>query len=71
MSERHFIVYLRDASWQYSYRGSITAPFKSREEAIEAAIGEAQDLDDPAIEVLVQDADMKTETVWRPDGLNP
>ena len=69
MSERHFIVYLRDSSWQYSYRGSVTAPFKTREEAIEAAISEAREQNDPEIEVVVQDADMRSETVWRPDGL--
>jgi hypothetical protein len=69
MSERHFIVYLRDAAWQFSYRGSITAPFKSREEAIEAAIAQAREENDPQIEVVVQDADMRSETVWRPDGL--
>lgn len=69
MSERHYLVYLRDAAWQFSYRGSITAPFKSREEAIEAAIEEAQQSEDPDIEVLVQDADMRMETVWRPGKL--
>ena len=68
MSERHFIVYLRDAAWQYSYRGSVTAPFKTREDAIEAAIIEAQEEGDPEIEVIVQDSDMRSETVWRPSG---
>ncbi|QQR40427.1 DUF2188 domain-containing protein [Devosia rhizoryzae] len=68
MSERHFIVYLRDSSWQYSYRGSVTAPFKTREEAIESAIADAREQNDPEIEVVVQDADMRTETVWRPEG---
>jgi hypothetical protein len=66
MSNSHFLVYLRDASWQFTYRGSITAPFKSREEAIEAAIEAAQESDDPDVEVVVQDADMRTETIWRP-----
>jgi hypothetical protein len=69
MSERHYLVYLRDAAWQFSYRGSVTAPFKTREEAIEAAIEEAQESEDPDIEVLVQDADMRMETVWRPGKL--
>lgn len=68
MSQTHFLVYLRDASWQFSYRGSITAPFKTREEAIEAAIEAAREAEDPDVEVLVQDADMRTESVWRPDG---
>lgn len=68
MSERHFIVYLRDSAWQYSYRGSVTAPFRSREEAIESAIAEAREENDPEIEVVVQEADMRSETVWRPEG---
>lgn len=67
MTSRHFLVYLRDSSWQFSYRGSITAPFKTREEAIEAAIGAAREASDPDVEVVVQEADMRTETVWRHD----
>jgi hypothetical protein len=66
MSERHYLVYKRDASWQFSFRGTITAPFTSREAAIEAAIGEARATGDEDIEVIVQDPDMKQETVWRP-----
>lgn len=67
MSNSHFLVYLRDSSWQFSYRGSITAPFKSREEAVEAAINAAQDTDDADVEVVVQEADMRIETIWRPN----
>lgn len=67
MSSSHFLVYLRDSAWQFSYRGSITAPFKTREEAIEAAIEAAQEVGNREVEVVVQDADMRTETVWRPD----
>jgi len=65
MSERHFIVYERDNSWQYTYRGSIAAPFKSRQDAIDAAIDEARKTGDANIEVIVQDHDMQQETVWR------
>lgn len=68
MSERHFLVYLRDSSWQYSYKGSITAPFKTREEAIKAAIDAARESEDTDVEVLVQESDMRTEMVWRHDG---
>lgn len=67
MSTNHFLVYLRDSSWQFSYRGSITAPFKTREEAVEAAIVAARETDDRDVEVVVQEADMRTETIWRPD----
>lgn len=68
MSQRHFLVYLRDSAWQFSHKGSITAPFRSREEAIEAAINAAQQTNDDQIEVVVQDSDMRTETVWRPQA---
>lgn len=65
MSESHFLVYLRDGSWQHSNRGNTSAPFKSREAAIEAAIGEAQATGDPFAEVIVQDSETSAETVWR------
>jgi hypothetical protein len=65
MTERHFIVYERDNTWQYTYRGSIAAPFKSRQDAIDAAIAEARQANDTTIEVIVQDHDMQQETVWR------
>jgi len=65
MSERHFIVYERDNSWQYTYRGSIAAPFKSRQDAIDAAIEQARQSNDATVEVIVQDHDMQQATVWR------
>lgn len=65
MTERHVIVYLRDGAWQFTFRGTVNAPFSSRDEAITAAIDEAQALNDPDIEVIVQDADLTEETVWR------
>ncbi|KKB09335.1 DUF2188 domain-containing protein [Devosia chinhatensis] len=65
MSERHLIVYRRDNAWQFTFRGTVTAPFVTREDAIEAAIAEARQLSDPDMEVIVQDADMVQETVWR------
>ena len=67
MTERHLIVCQRDSAWQYTYRGTITAPFSSRDEAIEAAIAEAREINDAELEVVVQDQDMTQETVWRPE----
>jgi hypothetical protein len=65
MSESHFIVYLRDGCWQHTNRGSVSAPFKTREAAIESAIEDARDSNDQGAEVIVQDADTTAETVWR------
>ncbi|HEV2513846.1 MAG TPA: hypothetical protein VGV07_01240 [Devosia sp.] len=66
--QHHFIVNHRDDIWQYTYRGSIFAHFKSRQEAIDAAIAAARATNEPYVQVLVQDADMKQEMVWRPDA---
>lgn len=73
MSESHFLVYLRDGSWQHSNRGNTSAPYKSREAAIEAAIIEAQASGDARAEVIVQDSETSAETVWRhmPDEQPP
>jgi hypothetical protein len=65
MSSSHFIVYLRDAAWQYSHRGTAVGPFGNREEAIDVAIKAARESDDPEAEVIVQDPETRTETVWR------
>lgn len=65
MTERHFIVYERNNNWQYTYRGTIAASFKSRDEAVAAAIQEARETGDPNVTVIVQDHDMQQETVWR------
>ena len=65
MTERHFIVTERDHAWMYSHRGAPAGLFKTREEAIEAAIAEAAALGDPAAQVIVQNRDMQQETVWR------
>lgn len=68
MSESHFIVYLRDGCWQHTNRGSVSAPFKTREAAIESAIEEARVSNDPNAEVIVQEPETTTETVWRSNG---
>ncbi|KRB01223.1 hypothetical protein ASD83_06800 [Devosia sp. Root685] len=65
MSESHFIVYLRDGCWQHTNRGSVSAPFKTREAAIESAIDDARGAGDPEAEVIVQDPETTAETVWR------
>ena len=68
MDERHFIVTERDHVWLYSYRGDPAGPFKTRQEAIDAAIAEATQLDYHTAHVIVQDKDMQQETVWRSPG---
>lgn len=65
MSENHYIVCLRDGSWQHNNRGNTSAPFTTREAAIEAAIEAARASGDPDAIVIVQDAETLTETVWR------
>lgn len=65
MSESHFIVCLRDGSWQHNNRGNTSAPFTTRDAAIEAAIEEARKSGDPDATVVVQDSATLTETVWR------
>ena len=65
MSESHFIVYLRDGCWQQTNRGSVSAPFKTREAAIESAIDDARNSSDQNAEVIVQEPETTAETVWR------
>lgn len=63
----HFLVAQQDHAWQFSVRGEITGPFDSKEKAVEQAIAAAKASDIPDAEVLVRDADMKSETVWVSD----
>jgi len=65
MSSHHFVVAAQDRAWQFSFKGAITGPFSSRDEAVAAAIEQAGEETDPDVEVVVCDADLKTETVWR------
>lgn len=60
----HFIISYRDHSWLYSNRGDEAGPFRTREEAVEAAIAEAVQTGNPATKVIVQDHDLQQETVW-------
>jgi hypothetical protein len=66
MSSHHFVVAAQEHAWHFSYKGAMTGPFTSREAAVHAAIAQAIQQGEPDIEVLVRDADLKTETVWRP-----
>ena len=70
MTTSHFIVSQRDSAWQISFKGDVTAPFGTRDEAIAAAIDMASQLGDTQAEVIVRDADLRSETVWRADGLD-
>ena len=66
MDTSHYVVSASSVSgWQYSHKGDITGPFESKEAAIEAAIAEAGQSEDTDVEVMVRDADMKTQSVWR------
>ena len=65
MSTNHFVVAQRDSAWQYSFKGDIIAPFDTKQAAIKAAIAAAHDSGETDIEVVVHDADLKQETVWR------
>jgi hypothetical protein len=66
MSSSHYLVAAAAISgWQFSHKGDITGPFESKEQAVEAAIAAAGEAEAPDVEVMVQDADMKLETVWR------
>ena len=71
MSHQHFLVAAQDRSWHYTYKGDMTGPYSSRDEAVAAAIAEAGTIDDGAITVVVQDADMRTETVWSANPSRP
>lgn len=71
MTTSHFIVSQRENAWQVSYKGDVTAPFTTREDAIDAAIEMAGTAEDKAAEVIVRDADLRSETVWRADGASP
>jgi hypothetical protein len=68
MSAHHFIVSQRESSWEFSHHGDVTGPFRSREHAIEEAIAAAAATGSTDVEVMVRDADHKTETVWKPDA---
>ena len=63
--ERHFIVFFSNAGWQFTYRGSITGPFENRDIAVAEAIREARESGTEGVEVIVQEKDLRQQTVWR------
>jgi hypothetical protein len=65
MGNSHFIVSQRNDAWQHTNRGSVSAPFKTMEEAVQSAIEEARNSGDVDAEVIVQQPDTQTRTVWR------
>lgn len=70
MLTSHFVVSQRENSWQISFKGDVTAPFTTRDAAIAAAIKLAGAVGDISTEVIVHDADLRAETVWRAGGAN-
>lgn len=62
----HYIVSQDGSHWQASFAGTILGPFLTQEEALEAAVKDAasRDRDEP-IEVILQEANMKTVTIWK------
>lgn len=67
MINNHFVISQRENGWQFSFRGDVTGPFTSKEDAVESAIKAASKFDGDAVEVVVHDADLRAETVWRSD----
>lgn len=67
MTERHFIVYHRDAAWHFTFRGAITGPMKTREEAVTQAIEDAIASGEPDVKVVVLDSETSQSTVWPQD----
>jgi hypothetical protein len=65
MTTNHFVVSQRESVWQFSFRGDVTGPFTSKDGAIAAAIAAARLVDAQDVEVVVRDADMRNETIWR------
>jgi hypothetical protein len=65
MINNHFLISQRESVWQFSFRGDVTAPFTSKEDAIDAAIEAATQVGSADLEVVVHDADLRAETVWR------
>lgn len=65
MINNHFVISQRDSVWQFSFRGDVTGPFTSKADAVKAAIEVAANIGGADVEVVVHDADVRAETVWR------
>ena len=70
MINNHFVISQRDSVWQFSFRGDVTGPFTSKADAIRAAIQAAGKVSNADVEVVVRDANVKAETVWRSGQAN-
>lgn len=70
MINNHFVISQRDSVWQFSFRGDVTGPFTSKANAVRAAIEAASKIGDADVEVVVRDANVKAETVWRSGQAN-
>ena len=65
MINNHFVISQRESVWQFSFQGDVTGPFTSKRTAIAAAIQAASKIDSADVEVVVHDADLRAETIWR------
>ena len=70
MTTDYFVVSQKDSAWQFSFRGNITAPLTTKDEAIAAAIAAAGKVDGAEVAVLLRDGDLHTETIWRSGQVN-
>lgn len=62
----HYIVSQDGSHWQASFAGTVLGPFLTQEEAIDAAVKDAASRErSEQIEVLLQEANRKTVTVWK------
>jgi hypothetical protein len=66
MTSSHYVVAEQGhSSWHYSHKGDMTGPFTTRDAAVAAAVAEAKASGDPHAEVVVRDADLKSQIVWQ------
>lgn len=68
MSQDHYLVVFRDHHWDVTHKGDVQGPFRSREDALKAAIaGAAEDgRNGISAEVRVQeDQDREFRTAWK------
>lgn len=65
MTNNHFVISQRDSAWQFSFRGDVTGPFTTKEGAVKAAIAAASTVGHTDVEVVLHDANLRAETVWR------
>ena len=71
MINNHFVISHRDNVWQFSFRGNVTGPFNSKDQAVSAAIDAAGRIEDADVEVVIYDVAQKPETIWRTGQAKP